>query len=48
MQQVDTEGLVREVFKLLARRISSGEIDDLKRILPPEVRDLWPVDQAKK
>jgi uncharacterized protein (DUF2267 family) len=44
----DTEGLVREVFKLLARRISSGEIDDVKRILPPEVRDLWPVDQAKK
>lgn len=43
----DTEGLVREVFKLLARRISSGEIDDVKHILPPEVRDLWPVDQAK-
>jgi len=38
----DTEGLVREVFKLLARRISKGEIDDVKHILPPDVRALWP------
>lgn len=38
----DTEGLVREVFKLLARRISPGEIDDVKHILPPDVRALWP------
>jgi uncharacterized protein (DUF2267 family) len=38
----DTEGLVREVFKLLARRISPGEIDDVKHLLPPEVRALWP------
>ena len=32
---VDTEELVREVFKLLARRISSGEIADVKAMLPP-------------
>jgi uncharacterized protein (DUF2267 family) len=38
----DTEGLVREVFKLLARRISPGEIDDVKHLLPPEIRVLWP------
>jgi len=38
----DTEGLVREVFKLLARKISKGEIDDVKHILPAEVRALWP------
>jgi uncharacterized protein (DUF2267 family) len=38
----DTEQLVREVFKLLARKISSGEIDDVKVMLPPEVRALWP------
>lgn len=39
---VDTEGLVSEVFKLLARRISQGEIDDVKHVLPPDVRALWP------
>jgi uncharacterized protein (DUF2267 family) len=38
----DTEGLVREVFKLLARRISPGEIEDVKHLLPPEIRVLWP------
>jgi len=38
----DTEQLVREVFKLLARKISPGEIDDIKHMLPPEVRALWP------
>jgi len=38
----DTEGLVREVFKLLERRISPGEIADMKHVLPPEVRALWP------
>lgn len=38
----DTEDLVREVFKLLARKISPGEINDVKHMLPPEVRALWP------
>jgi hypothetical protein len=38
----DTTGLVREVFKLLARVTSPGEIDDVKHLLPPEVRALWP------
>ena len=38
----DTEELVREVFGLLARKSSSGEIDDVKHVLPSEVRLLWP------
>jgi uncharacterized protein (DUF2267 family) len=38
----DTEKLVREVFKLLERKISAGEIDEVKHILPAEVRALWP------
>jgi uncharacterized protein (DUF2267 family) len=42
----DTEGLVTEVFKLLARKISAGEIEDIKRVLPPELRELWPADKA--
>ena len=39
---VDTEELVKEVFKLLTRKISAGEIDDVKHALPAEVRALWP------
>jgi uncharacterized protein (DUF2267 family) len=38
----DTEGLVREVLKLLARKISPGEIDDVKHLLAPDLRALWP------
>ena len=37
----DTEGLVREVFRLLACRISRGEIDDVKHIFLPEAPTLW-------
>lgn len=41
-QTVDAEESAREVFGLLARKISSGEIEDVKRMLPPEIRALWP------
>jgi uncharacterized protein (DUF2267 family) len=44
----DTEGLVREVFRLLARRISKGEIEDVQQMLPPEVRALWPAEPGQK
>ena len=40
---MDIERCVSEVFALLARKISAGEIDDVKHILPAEVRALWPV-----
>jgi uncharacterized protein (DUF2267 family) len=39
---VDPERVVRGVFKLLSKRITEGEIEDIKQILPPELRDLWP------
>jgi uncharacterized protein (DUF2267 family) len=38
----NVEQCVKEVFTLLASRISPGEIDDVKNILPAEVRALWP------
>jgi uncharacterized protein (DUF2267 family) len=38
----DPEALVREVFNLLARKLSPGEIDDVKHVLPEDVRALWP------
>ena len=41
-QNVDAEQSARQVFRLLARKISAGEIDDVKQMLPPEVRALWP------
>lgn len=38
----DVEHLVRGVFKLLAQRVTRGEIEDVIQMLPPELRDLWP------
>lgn len=39
---IDPEDTVRAVFKLLAHRISQGEIEDIRSILPEEISDLWP------
>lgn len=39
---VDAETIVRAVFKLLAHRISKGEVKDITGMLPKEVADLWP------
>ena len=39
---VDPEESARQVFTLLAHKISLGEIEDVKRMLPPEIRALWP------
>jgi uncharacterized protein (DUF2267 family) len=39
---VHPEPVARAVFTVLARRISDGEIEDVKHILPEELRSLWP------
>jgi uncharacterized protein (DUF2267 family) len=41
-QDVDPEQAARAVFALLTRRVTRGEIDDVKHILPAELRELWP------
>ncbi|WP_457631032.1 DUF2267 domain-containing protein [Oceanithermus sp.] len=39
---VDPEEVARAVFRVLARRVSDGEIADVVHILPRELRELWP------
>ena len=39
---VQPEPVARAVFSVLERRVSDGEIEDVKHILPAELRDLWP------
>jgi uncharacterized protein (DUF2267 family) len=41
--QVDAATIARAVFKMLSFRISKGEIQDIKAILPKDVVALWPV-----
>jgi uncharacterized protein (DUF2267 family) len=38
----DPEDVARAVFTLLVQRISDGEIEDVKQVLPVDIRDLWP------
>jgi uncharacterized protein (DUF2267 family) len=39
---VDPELVARDVFTVLANRITQGEIEDIKHVMPVEIRELWP------
>ena len=41
-ETVDPEKVMRSVFKVLARHISKGEIENVKNSLPRSLRELWP------
>jgi uncharacterized protein (DUF2267 family) len=42
LQVEDTKTTTRAVFKLLFHRISEGEVQDIKQIIPEDLRNLWP------
>jgi uncharacterized protein (DUF2267 family) len=42
MRQHDPEEACRIVFRVLEKKMPGGEIEDVKRILPAPIRDLWP------
>ena len=39
---IDPEQAARAVFTLLSQRMTKGEIEDVKHIVPAELRALWP------
>jgi uncharacterized protein (DUF2267 family) len=39
---IDPEKVARAVFTVLEKRVTEGEIEDVKHVLPAELRDLWP------
>jgi len=44
-EQMDSQRateVVRGVFKVVAQEVSTGEIDDVVKMFPAELRDLWP------
>jgi uncharacterized protein (DUF2267 family) len=45
---VDAVHIARAIFRLLSRKVSEGEINDLRSTLPRDVRDLWPETYGKK
>jgi uncharacterized protein (DUF2267 family) len=40
-EALSPENVTKAVFALLAERVSAGEIEDVKRMLPEPVRELW-------
>jgi uncharacterized protein (DUF2267 family) len=39
---IDPEEIVQVVFSVIANRVTIGEIENVKHILPSEIRELWP------
>lgn len=39
---IDAEKAARAVLRVLSERISGGEVRQVKRIMPEQVRELWP------
>ena len=39
---VDPEQVAHAVFTVLSNRVTEGEIEDVKHVLPAELRELWP------
>lgn len=44
--EASPEGVAWAVFKVLERRVSTGEIRDILHVLPPSIRSLWPAPEA--
>jgi uncharacterized protein (DUF2267 family) len=42
LREHDPEEACRTVFRVLQEKMTRGEIEDVKRILPESIRDLWP------
>jgi uncharacterized protein (DUF2267 family) len=39
---VPVERIAQAVFMLLTQRVSAGEIENVKHVMPADIRDLWP------
>jgi uncharacterized protein (DUF2267 family) len=41
-EAVDPERVAGAVFFVLATKVTEGEIEDVRHVLPSEIRSLWP------
>jgi uncharacterized protein (DUF2267 family) len=45
---VEPEEVTRAVFEVLTKHVTVGEVEAVKRCLPPELRQLWPGDSCQR
>jgi uncharacterized protein (DUF2267 family) len=43
---VDPEEITRAIFRVLAKHVSKGEMEQVKGLLPRELREFWPEAKA--
>jgi uncharacterized protein (DUF2267 family) len=43
---VDAEHITRAIFRVLEKHISKGELEQIKMMLPRELREFWPAKAA--
>jgi uncharacterized protein (DUF2267 family) len=43
---VDAEHVTRAIFRVLSKHVSEGELDQIKALLPRELREFWPESKA--
>ena len=44
-EDLQPEQVARAVFEVMQRRVTQGEIEDVRHILPSKIRALWPVPE---
>ncbi|MFA5038795.1 MAG: DUF2267 domain-containing protein [Candidatus Omnitrophota bacterium] len=47
LEKVDTQGIVKGVFGVLEKRVSEGEIENIKAVLPKGFSSLWPSEKRE-
>jgi uncharacterized protein (DUF2267 family) len=45
-QELEPEQVARAVFEVMQRRVTEGEIEDVRNMLPSRIRVLWPVPES--
>jgi uncharacterized protein (DUF2267 family) len=48
IEDLDPPRAATAVFAVLERRVSEGEIEDVKQMLPAEIRELWPAVSGQR
>lgn len=41
------ENATRAVFRVIGRRVTGGEVEDVRRMLPSKIRDMWIVEERE-